>query len=373
VTADWEMVAIGDLCDVVNGGTPKTGVCEYWDGPHLWITPAEMGKRASPYIDQTKRTITDQGLQNSSARLLPPFSVILSSRAPIGHLVINTESMATNQGCKGLVPSSRVDCKFLYYYLESIVDYLDSLGTGTTFKELSGGRLKEVLVPVPPIREQRRIVAILDKTFDDIANAKVNAQKNLQNAEDLISSYIRARMYENTKRWNQKNFEECIDDVRYTAKIKRKNFLDEGVYPIVSQENGLINGYWNKKNDVFQVKSPIIIFGDHTKILKYVDFDFVLGADGVKILAPKSFLFPKFFFYYLRSMPIESLGYARHFRILKQRNIFFPEKKEQMAIADLIDDMEVEAKSLCRLLELRIAALDELKRSILHKAFTGQL
>jgi type I restriction enzyme S subunit len=107
--------------------------------------------------------------------------------------------------------------------------------------------------------------------------------------------------------------------------------------------------------------------------LKYVDFDFVLGADGVKILVPKSFLFPKFFFHYLRGMPIESLGYARHFRILKQSKICFPGKKEQMAIADSIDDLELEVKSLRLLFELRVAALDALKKSLLHQAFSGQL
>ncbi len=84
----WQLKNIGQVCDLVNGGTPKTGVTAYWDGPHQWITPAEMGKRISPYISQTERTITDDGLRYSSARLLPPQSVILSSRAPIGHLVI---------------------------------------------------------------------------------------------------------------------------------------------------------------------------------------------------------------------------------------------------------------------------------------------
>ena len=103
--AGWQVKTLGDVCEVVNGGTLKTGVKEYWGGEHLWITPAEMGKRLSPYADDTARKITSQGLRDSSARLLPPNSVILSSRAPIGHLVINTKPMATNQGCKGLVPN----------------------------------------------------------------------------------------------------------------------------------------------------------------------------------------------------------------------------------------------------------------------------
>lgn len=206
--AGWQQKVIGEVCDVVNGGTPKTGVGEYWDGPHQWITPAEMGKRATPYIGQTERTITDAGLQNSSARLLPEQSVILSSRAPIGHLVINTSPMATNQGCKGLITRNGLDSKYLYYYLLSIVRLLHDLGSGATFKELSGGKLKEVPIPVAPIPEQRRIVAILDEACDGIAAAKTNAEKNLQSARDLFESHLQSVFTEQGDGWTQKPFGE---------------------------------------------------------------------------------------------------------------------------------------------------------------------
>lgn len=184
----WTKTTIGQACEVVNGGTPKTGVAEYWDGQHLWVTPAEMGKRASPYIECTERTLTDAGISNSSARPVPPNSVIMSSRAPIGHLVINTEPMAFNQGCKGLVPKSGLDHKFLYYFLLANVDLLNSLGTGTTFKELSSGKLKEISLPVPQLAEQEWIVAILDEAFEGIANATANAERNLANARELFDA-----------------------------------------------------------------------------------------------------------------------------------------------------------------------------------------
>src|SRR5947207_6047509 len=122
-----------------------------------------MGKRLSPYVGDTERKITDLGLRNSSAQMLPPHSVILSSRAPIGHLVINTEPMATNQGCKGLIPGDQLQYKFLYYYLKNSIDLLNSLGAGTTFNELSGTKLKDVTIAIPPVPEQQRIVGILDE------------------------------------------------------------------------------------------------------------------------------------------------------------------------------------------------------------------
>ena len=223
--AGWQTKTISEVCDVVNGGTPKTGVAMYWDGPHQWITPAEMGKRSSPYIGQTARTITDEGLQNSSARLLPPHSVILSSRAPIGYLVINTEPMATNQGCKGLIPSANVDHKFLYYYLTSNVQLLNNLGTGATFKELSGGKLKEVPVPVPPLPEQQRIVGILDKAFEGIASAKANAEKNLQNARALFESHLQSVFTERGEGWVDRTLDQVCIVERGSSPRPIKNFF----------------------------------------------------------------------------------------------------------------------------------------------------
>ena len=97
--------------------------------------------------------------------------------------------------------------------------------------------------------------------------------------------------------WKKQPFEDCIEPVTYTQKIQRKDFLHDGAYPVVSQEEDFINDYWDNEADLFKVTTPIVVFGDRTKVLKYVDFDFVLGADGVKILQPREFLLPKFFFY----------------------------------------------------------------------------
>src|SRR5580704_342361 len=138
--------------------------------------------------------------------------------------------------------------------------------------------------------------------------------------------------------WEQRPFEDCIERVTYTEKVQRKDFLTDGAYPIVSQETGLINGFWNKKADLFKVTTPVIVFGDHTKILKYVDFDFVLGADGVKILEPRGFLLPRFFYYQLQTANLDSLGYARHYKLLKELEIVCPPPHEQQRIVDILDE-----------------------------------
>lgn len=232
----WQRRQLGEVCEVVNGGTPKTGVPEYWCGNHLWITPAEMGKRINPYVDDTERKITDLALRESSARMLPRNSVILSSRAPIGHLVINTLPMATNQGCKGLVPSSQIETKFLYYYLNSIVDLLNSLGTGATFKELSGGKLKEVTVPFPVLAEQQRIVGVLEKAFDGIATAKASAEKNLQNARDLFECYREAIFITPNPGWIKKPLSDLCD-IKHGFAFKGAFFTDDGDYVVLTPGN----------------------------------------------------------------------------------------------------------------------------------------
>ena len=163
VRGKWERVTLREICDVVNGGTPKTKTSEYWDGPHAWITPAEMGNLGSPFVRTTRRTLTDKGLEKCPASILPKYSVVLSSRAPIGHLVINEVPMATNQGCRGLVPHSQLHYKFLYYFMRANVRLLNELGTGTTFKELSATKLKSVSICLPPLDEQKQIVAVLDE------------------------------------------------------------------------------------------------------------------------------------------------------------------------------------------------------------------
>ena len=138
--------------------------------------------------------------------------------------------------------------------------------------------------------------------------------------------------------WETKSFEDCIEPVTYTQKIQRKDFLEDGDYPVISQEAEFINGYWDNAADVFKVDAPVVIFGDHTKILKFVDFDFVLGADGVKVLPPKSFLLPKFFFYQLQTANLESLGYARHYKLLKELTIAYPKLAEQRRIVGILDE-----------------------------------
>lgn len=137
--------------------------------------------------------------------------------------------------------------------------------------------------------------------------------------------------------WSIKSFGDCIEKVKATTKLQSSLYKDSGTYPIVSQEKELISGYWDIKEDLFCHSTPLVVFGDHTMVVKYIDFDFVVGADGVKILMPKPFLLPKFFYYWVSSVQIQSRGYARHFRYLKETSVPIPSQSEQQRIVDILD------------------------------------
>lgn len=159
----WDLARLGDVAEVIGGSTPKTGVADYWGGTIPWATPADLSKLDGAVISDTPRKLTELGLANSGARMLPAGAVLLSSRAPIGHVAVAGVPMATNQGFKSLVADeSRLVPFYLYWWLKANTSYLQSLGVGATFKEISKAITTEVRIPLPALAEQRRVVSILD-------------------------------------------------------------------------------------------------------------------------------------------------------------------------------------------------------------------
>jgi type I restriction enzyme, S subunit len=161
---NWKVFKLGECCEVVGGATPETSKPELWDGEIRWATPKDLSGLESAYIHDTPRKITELGLRSCSAAILPANSVLFSSRAPIGHVAINTVPMCTNQGFKSFVPNRKlVDEKFLYYWLRKNTQHFQNLGNGATFKEVSKATVSAVDISLPPLEEQRRIAEVLDR------------------------------------------------------------------------------------------------------------------------------------------------------------------------------------------------------------------
>lgn len=391
----WKTKTLGDVCEVVNGGTPKTSVAEYWGGEHLWITPAEMGKRESPYADDTERKLTDAGLRDSSARMLPPYSVILSSRAPIGHLIINTKPMSTNQGCKSLIPDGQLEHKFLYYYLSSIVELLDSLGTGATFRELSGGKLKEVSVPVPPLSEQQRIVGVLDEAFAGLATAEAHAAQNLQNARALFESHLQAVFTQRGPLASLSDLASEITDGDHSPPPKAPTGIPFITISDIDKRRGTIDftntftvpeAYFhalkpNKKPRVGDVLYTVTGATLGIPILVREQRDFCFQRH-IGLIRPKTSTDSSWLTYALQSpqvfrqATIGSTGAAQKtvsLGVLRSLQVPKIALAEQKQIAAQLDALSAETQRLAGLYERKRAALEALKKSLLHQAFAGEL
>ena len=184
----WKWVTVDEIAEVKGGGTPSTSNSSYFCEPPEgipWITPADLSDYDSAYISHGERNLTEEGFSNSSTHRMPAGTVLFSSRAPIGYVAIAKNPVTTNQGFKSLVLEDDIDPRYIRYYLISAKEYAESEASGTTFKELSGKRVKQLLVPLPPLPEQRRIADRLDA----IQSRTRRTRETLSGVPDRIEEY----------------------------------------------------------------------------------------------------------------------------------------------------------------------------------------
>ena len=185
---EWETKLINDLAVVIGGGTPDTTIKSYWDGEIQWFTPSEIGK--NKYVDSSLRTITEEGLNNSSAKLLPPNTILLSSRATIGECSLSLRECATNQGFQSLV-SKKCYVDFLYYLIQTKKRDLIRKSCGSTFLEISANEVRKIQVSVPTDVEQQKIAGLLSLIDERIATQN----KIIEKYESLIKGLNNILLY----------------------------------------------------------------------------------------------------------------------------------------------------------------------------------
>lgn len=402
---NWQTKKLGEVCEVVNGGTPKTNIEQYWDGDILWITPKDMGRLNGIYVADTERKISKKGLKNSSAKIIQSNSIILSTRAPIGYLAINKKEITTNQGCKGIIPKKELDVHFLFYFLKHSSDLLQKLGSGTTFKELSSTKLAEIEIPLPPLPTQRRIVKKLDKIFAGIEMAGRNAEKNLQNARELFESYLQG-VFANPSTmlgtgpgegWELVKLSELATDITDGDHLPPPKSptgipfitisnIDKNNYKIdFSKTFTVPKEYYKrlkvnrkpKKGDVLYTVTgsfgiPVIVDSD----LKFC-FQRHIG-----LVRPTKYTNTKWLYYLLLSPRVFKQAYegatgtAQKTVSLKTlRNLMVPKMSlpTQRAIVKKLDALAGETKKLEAIYQKKLTDLDELKKTVLKKAFAGEL
>ena len=178
MNSGWRKCIINDLGKIVNGGTPKTSISEFWDGDVSWITPRDMSQQLNKkYISEGARYITDIGLNNSSAKILPKGTVLFTSRAPIGYLGIASQDLATNQGFKNIIVNEENNNEFVYYLLKYSITKIINLAGGSTFKEINTSSFRQIEIEVPHLLTQQKIASILFSLDDKIENNRKTCEK----------------------------------------------------------------------------------------------------------------------------------------------------------------------------------------------------
>ena len=188
-TDDWEERKLGELSNIVGGGTPSTSNPEYWDGDIDWYAPAEIGEQS--YVSKSKKTITELGLKKSSARILPVGTVLFTSRAGIGNTAILAKEATTNQGFQSIVPDqNKLDSYFIFSRTNELKRYGEVTGAGSTFVEVSGKQMSKMSIMVPELSEQQKIVTQIEKLEKQIAEAQAIIDNSKQQKQEILNKYL---------------------------------------------------------------------------------------------------------------------------------------------------------------------------------------
>ena len=179
---EWKKCKLGDIAIVVGGGTPDTNTSRYWNGKIQWFTPSEIGR--NKYVDNSVRTISEEGLNKSSAKLLPIGTILLSSRATVGECSINKKECTTNQGFQSLIPKENISNEFVYYLIQTKRKDLIRKSCGSTFLEISANEVRKIVISIPTIKEQDNIANVLSLLDERIAtqNKIIEDLKRLKSA-----------------------------------------------------------------------------------------------------------------------------------------------------------------------------------------------
>ena len=237
---DGEWVRLGDVCEIVNGATPRTEVPEYWDGDIKWVTPAELRNEIHTVFDTAKH-LTKAGFESASLRMMPAGTILLTTRAPIGKLALAGDEMCCNQGFKCLICPETVNNEWLCRLLKHRVPELQAMGTGATFKELSKRAISDYKICVPPMEAQIDIVKKLTKLDEVLANCRAL----LSALDDLVKSQFVEMFGDATSiasKWNQIPFGECLAVFESGNSPSCSNAPREGDNPAVLKLSALSSG-----------------------------------------------------------------------------------------------------------------------------------
>jgi type I restriction enzyme, S subunit len=390
----WQWKPLGEVCKTGSGGTPLKDKKLYYDnGTIPWLMSGEVSQGD---VRHATKFITQHGLDNSAAKLFPENTVLVAMYgATAGQIGILRFEATTNQAVCGILPSNQFIPEFLFYFLLSRKDELVAQATGNAQPNISQIKIRNTLVPIVEIPEQKRIVAVLEEAFEGIATAKTNAEKSLQSARAIFESQLQSVFTERGKRWKQKTLDEVATTFgRGKSKHRPRNaaHLYGGKYPFVQtgdirnadhiiteysqtySEAGLAQSrLWPKGTVCITIAANIA----ETAILGFEACfpDSVIGV----VVNPKE-ANVGFVEYLLQSFKvrIQAMGKGSaqaniNMGTFENERFPFPSVTEQQVIVAELDGLNRETQRLVGLYERKLAALQTLSKSLLHRAFAGEL
>jgi type I restriction enzyme S subunit len=388
VPIDWKMLRIKNVASIVNGSTPSSSVEEYWDGDIIWATPGDFNK-FDKIIDDSESKITEAGYKSCGTSMVPVGSVVITTRAPIGNVLIAGKELCTNQGCKSLVPN-RIESRFLYYIISISSIELNILGQGTTFLELSKESLGTFKLPLPKYDEQLAIANYLDdqtqKIDQLIANKKAQVEKLKELRQIEINNAVTKGLNPNTemkdsgiewlgkipKHWEVKRLKNILLNINSGDGISNDELVEDGEIEVYGG-NGVM-GYTDKFNSDGKV---IIIgrVGAKCGVTYLVDKKIWISDNALQSRTYQNY---EFVYYLIDAMNLNN--YANQNAqplitggILKGLYAALPPKNEQVEIADFLQQRTTAIDQLIKNIEAQIEKLQELRKIRIYEAVTGKI
>jgi type I restriction enzyme, S subunit len=334
----WEARPLGRCARFLSGGTPSKNRSEFWEGDIPWVSSGEM---TEVYINDTPLHISAEAAEEGS-RIVPSNTVLAVVRgmslAKEFRVAITKRDVAFNQDLKAFACEPDIESEFLFYALLARREHIRDLATeashGTKKLETEVLARFPILVPKPDV--QRKIVVVISSYDALIENNRRRMELLEEAARQLYREwFVRLRFpgCEHTRiingvpeGWCLEKVGNVLAKIESKKKIPKESYLPEGPVPCVDQSAEFIGGFTDDEDAVYSQPLPIIVFGDHTRVLKFVNFPFARGADGTQIVYPNTDRIGSEYLYFaLKEIDLSNYFYARHFKFLKEEEVFLPE------------------------------------------------
>lgn len=399
--AEWQTKALGEVCDVIGGGTPSKDNADFYAGEIPWATVRDM---RSDVIAETEFRITEAAVKSSATNVIPSGNVVIATRVGLGKVCLLGQDTAINQDLRGIVPKDgkQLAIRYLFWWLKSIAPVIVAEGRGATVQGVKLPFVKSLKIPLPSISEQQRIVAILDEAFAGIANARAAAEQNRQNARALFESYLQSVFIQQGEGWSEAPLS-ALCDIKHGFAFKSEFFTSGGEYVLLTPGNFYESGGYRDRGEKQKYYCGEIPPGF---VLRQGDLlvamtEQAAGLLGSSILVPSSGKYlhnqrlglvvgkagvswsNEFFFHVFNTPAVRKAIHdsasgvkVRHTSPGKIGEVMvaFPQSiDEQKMIVAQLETLQEETLRLEALYQRKIEALDELKQSLLYQAFSGNL